>query len=146
MPLTKVNDIAFAYLGAGTERWEIKLERPAIVASIVVTTIVATVTPVPLVVALHKALTIGLLELIRVTVSAISTVVAMAIAIKVRTLRIVILAARGIIRAGVQPVLITLLRGHLVDVVVSTISPAIIPAILPVIGILIVRPALRARC
>jgi galactitol-specific phosphotransferase system IIC component len=60
-------------------------------------------------------------------------------------LRIVILPAGGIILAGVQAILVTLLRGNLVHVVVAAVPTiAIVSTILPVIGILIVWPALGA--
>jgi len=88
------------------------LKGPATVAC-VVTTIVAAVTLVSLVVPLHETLTIGLLELVRVAVPPVVAVVAMSVAIKVRTLRIVILPSLRIIRAGVQAILITLLTAAL---------------------------------
>lgn len=127
---------------------QLERKREAIVPPVVAT--VSTIALISVVVALQETLAIGLLILIRVTVSSVPSpiaVVTVTVAIEVRTLRIVVLASRGVVFAGVKSVLITLASSDLIHVVVSAISPIPVIAITvtPIIRILVVRPVLRTR-
>src|SRR5690348_8895038 len=106
MPLTQVNDIATSLSRSRGREGScviLEWERKATVSPVVVAP-VTTITLVAVVVTLQETLAIGLLVLTRVTVSsipAIRPIVTVAVAIVVRTLRIVVLATLCISRAGI---------------------------------------------
>ena len=89
--------------------------------------IVAAIAPETFVVAAKKTVAIGLLVLIPTIVSA---GVAVAIPVKVGSLRIIALTSLRIARASVEAVLVTLVYGNLIGVAVTTIAAvAIAPAV-----------------
>jgi len=127
-------------------------------------TIVATAAPVvssiPLVallISLQETTAIGLLELIRVSVSSIAAIIAVPVAVKVRPLRIVVLASRAVILSGVQPILVTLIESYLTVVAVAAVAITVVATIIavpittivlvavtPIVRILIIRIILGA--
>lgn len=83
--------------------------------------IVAAVAPETFVIATKEPVAIGLL----VPVTVVSAGIAVAIPVKVRSLRIIALSSLRIARASVEAVLVTLVYGVLIDVAITTIAAVI---------------------
>src|SRR5260370_38727617 len=112
-PLTYLSSSRLPGVGAERSKSAHRLKRPSPTVIAVVATI-ATITPEALVITTKESLTVGLRRSVTVpSVISVVAVVAFAVPVKMRPLRIVILPPLLIIRAGVQPVLIALVHRNL---------------------------------
>ena len=144
MPLTLRQPHRVAnYSEPGPRAKVIKLERPTVVVVPAVVTTIASIALKAFLISAQETIAISLLELIRIIVPSQAAIIAVSVAVEMRALWIVVLAALSVARARIQSVLITLVDGDLTQVTVTTIaSVAVVAAIVSItaIRILAIRP------